>query len=680
MVGVHGGGFRGLFSEVRFEESRSDITFPRDDVVFPPPPSSGKQEETSVRAKNFSVISSYLLFGKHIKADPSDQSEVRRLAPGSDFRRTAYNDRMHPEQAAAVISEALRPERFVVAGTAKSSVRPGRRPADCIPWELFRGHLLDASQTRLRRCFDSWLIFAHEKDEEPLLAVRMAAEEGRLFVVRSLLVHGHEAVEEDGILTTRPALKWLRELVGSLSYWEYDDPAAFQADLEHLLHLAFVGTSRLPVTSLESPLPAFSLGHLAYFPANQCPQYALRRLEFALRSGDEAAAEAFLNRPDFDDLMRMLFNHLALSPWTEFIPRLTRLVLRRPACEAASLLGYFLRHLVRHLTAYDLRIFHNRGANYPDALALDLWLRELVGLLDRHAELRQERLLRRALRQAWLIRKQIEGLPVPDHPTSPGDNLRVLPPPFDRLPEEQVLRPEHRRVRLFTDQPAEALLSSAMCQLLRDTLHDLEDEAELRELGLAVFLDRPLGVFKVPGEVDRTPLFAYEALSRSIARQRLRLWHDLGFLDLEHWQNLSKKLDEMPVVGVPVSELPGRERPGVVALEDAVRASPDFVILRATRSTRELSRRLLAPWIAHLPDSIQHRSVLPIRSPRSRLFADGKTFLTVYDEHHRPVLEFGLGQTEPGPIRYREQAGVEQLADGLKLLRWWDDAGQELHP
>lgn len=587
---------------------------------------------------------------------------------------------MHPEQAAAVIADSLRPERFLVTGALTISPRIRHRPLDCVPWELFRGHLLDSSQTRLRRCFNSWLVFAHDEDEEPLLAVRLATEEGRVFVIRGLLVHGHEAVEENGVLTTRPALKWLRELVGSLSYRDYDDHSAFRADLEHLLHLAFVGTSRLPVTSLESPLPAFCLGHLAYFPAMEGPQYAMRRLEFALRSGDETTAEAFLNRPDFDDLMRTLFNHLALSPWTEFIPRLTRLVLRRPPHEAATLLGYFLRHLVRHLTAYDLRIFHNRGANYPDALALDLWLRALIALLEQHEGLRQPRLLRRALRQAWLVRKQIEGLPVPDHPTSPGDNLRVLPPPFDRLPEEQVLRPEHRRLRLFADQPAEALLPPAMRQLLRDTLRDLDDEAELRELGLAVFLDRPLGVFKVPGEVDRTPLFAYLAFSRSIARNRIRLWHDLGFLDLSHWQNLSKKLDEMAVVGVPVTELPGRERPGVVALEDALRASLDFVIQQATRSTRDLSRRLLTPWVAHLPDSIPRRGVLPIRSPRSRLVADGNAFLTVYDECQRPVLEFGLAQTEPGPIRYREHVGVEQLAVGLRLLRWWNDAGQEMRP
>ncbi|MCS6976861.1 MAG: hypothetical protein NZM31_07625 [Gemmatales bacterium] len=590
---------------------------------------------------------------------------------------------MHVEQAAVVIADALRPERFV-AGAAKElppgELRCVHRPADLVPWEIFRGHLLDASQTRQRRCFDSWLVFQGAARDEPLLAVRLATEERRVYVVRSVQVHGHEAIEEDGILTTRPVVKWLRELVGTLDLNEYPEVAAFQHALEHLLHLAFVGTSRLPVTSLESPLPAFALGRLFYRPAHPGVEYDMRWLEFALRSGDQATADTFLNRPDFSDLIRLLFNHLALSPWTEFIPRLTRLVLRRPAAEAASLLGYFLRHLVRHLTAYDLKTFHNRGANYPDALALDLWLQGLIGLLERQAELRQERLLRRAFRQAWLIRKTVEGLPVPDHPTSPGDNLRVLPPPFERLPEEQVLWPEQRRRRLFTDQPAESWLPPAMADLLRDTLRDLDHIGELRELGLAVFLDRPFGVFKAPGEVDRTPLFAYEAFSRRIAQRRLDWWHDLGFLPKSCYEELQKRLGELPIRGIPVTQLPGRERPGVVALEDALRASPDFVILRAARSTQQLARRILGDSLFASTGLGSHRDILPIRSPRSRILADAEAFLTVYDEQSRPILEFGLGQTEPGPIRYRERLGVEELADGLRLLRLWNDAGEELRP
>lgn len=606
---------------------------------------------------------------------------------------------MHPEQVAAIVVESLRPERFVVSGFPPGSVghaeaiRCVHRPADCVPWELFRGHLLDASQTRLRRCFDSWLVFLDGQAEEPLLAVRLSGEDSRLFVVRSVLVHGHEAYEEGGVVQARPVVKWLRELVGSLAYLEYRDPAALRADVQHLLHLAFVGTSRLPVTSLESPLPAFSLGRLAYFPSADSAEYSMRRLEFALRSGEDATAEAFLARPDFADLMRMLFNHLALSPWTEFVPRLTRLVLRRPVEEAASLLGYFLRHLIRHLTAYDLRFFHNRGANYPDALALDLWLRGLIGLVEGHPELRSDRLLRRAVRQAWLTRKQIEGVPVPDYPTSPGDNLRVLPPPFERLPEEQIFRPELRRRRLFADQPAESLLSPQIADFLRQTLDDLDADADLRELGVAVFLDRPLGVFKAPGEVDRTPLFAYEAFSRSIAQDRLRLWHNLGFLEEVRYRHLLDKLDALPVVGVAAADLPGRERPGVVALEDAVRASPDFVIVRATRSTHRLAGQILGllsgpretgaetSGSASLLRFVgQRKLILPIRSPRARLFADGNAFLTVYDDLGRPVLEFGLGQTEPGPIRYREHAGVEELADGVRLLRWWNETGQEMPP
>ena len=45
---------------------------------------------------------------------------------------------------------------------------------------------------------------------------------------------------------------------------------------------------------------------------------------------------------------------------------------------------------------------------------------------------------------------------------------------------------------------------------------------ELRELGTALYLDRPLGVYKEPAEVDRTPLLSYEAFSLTIAEARLR--------------------------------------------------------------------------------------------------------------------------------------------------------------
>jgi hypothetical protein len=584
---------------------------------------------------------------------------------------------MHYEQVRATIAAALAAKRFV--GPFASAVQTEFRPGHLVPWELFRGHLLDASQTRQRRRLDSWLTSLSDLADAPLLAIHADAEERRLYVVRFLQVYGHEAYDNEGVIDTRPVVKWHPELVGSLDWSGDTDPEAFRASLERTILLAFVGTSRLPISSLESPLPCFLLGHLAYRPRGEDGQTAMRELEFALRQGDEAACSSFASRSDFPQLVRTLFMHLSLSPWTGVVERLTDLVLKRPVEEAARTLGFFLRHLCRHLTAYDLRVFHNRGANYPDALALDLWLRALAALLQSHPGLMQDRGIRRAVRQAWLVRKQIEGLPVPDHPTSPGENQRVMPEPFCRLPEEQVRYPERRHKRLFAGDPAETLLAPAVREALRLSVQDLAEEAELRELGLGLFLDRPLGVWKAPGEVDRTPLFAYEAFSSRLARQRLDSLRELGWLTPVRHGELAARAAALGQAGIEVRDLPGRPRPGVVALEDALQASPDFVVLAATRGTQALARRLL-PGLdsaAGLPYRGRGRPVLPIRSPASRLRAAGDAFLTVYDDRHQPALEYGLGQEAGGPVRYREQAGSEELAGGLRLLRWWDDQGRE---
>ena len=43
----------------------------------------------------------------------------------------------------------------------------------------------------------------------------------------------------------------------------------------------------------------------------------------------------------------------------------------------------------------------------------------------------------------------------------------------------------------------------------------------MRELGVAIFIDRPLGGLKAPGEPDLSPLLAHEAFSRSLAERAL---------------------------------------------------------------------------------------------------------------------------------------------------------------
>src|SRR5262249_16067607 len=133
------------------------------------------------------------------------------------------------------------------------------------------------------------------------------------------------------------------------------------------------------------------------------------------------------------------------------------------AATATDFLSYLLRQLGRHLTAYDLVTFHHRGANYPDALLLDAVLKAYLARIqacpqllldapedDEHVR-RAKRLRRRALRQGWLLRRRYEDHPVPNLPTSPGENNRVLPPSHPRVPEEQILQPARRTKRLYTD-------------------------------------------------------------------------------------------------------------------------------------------------------------------------------------------------------------------------------------
>src|SRR5262249_45958557 len=139
--------------------------------------------------------------------------------------------------------------------------------------------------------------------------------------------------------------------------------------------------------------------------------------------------------------------------------------------DMADCLGFLLRQLGRHLTAYDLVTFHHKGANYPDALMLDALLKSFLRVVERKPELftrestdlpresNGKRYRRSALRQAWLLRRQYEGHLVPDAPTSPGENSRVLPPPHIRVLDEQILNPSRRTKRLYDGDPLDFYLT-----------------------------------------------------------------------------------------------------------------------------------------------------------------------------------------------------------------------------
>src|SRR5262249_41408655 len=153
-----------------------------------------------------------------------------------------------------------------------------------------------------------------------------------------------------------------------------------------------------------------------------------------------------------------------------------------------------------------------------------------------------------ALCQGCLLRRFYEGHLVPDAPTSPGENARLLPPPHVRVPEEQLLEPSKRKKRLYEGDPLTGLIGAAARQVLQRSMQDLQQSEELRELGMAIFIDRP---------IDEKVLLSHEAFSRAIAARRLtelaRLATDLS-IRFEP-EAFAKELAKMVITGLPVQEI-----------------------------------------------------------------------------------------------------------------------------
>jgi hypothetical protein len=579
------------------------------------------------------------------------------------------------------ITAAMQPRHFCVADG--HTVRCDHDVPERCRWELFRGHLLDPSQTRDVRDFTSWHVYFDQADE-PLVSVK--SDGHTIFVVRALRVLGHEAYEDTGVIHTRLAEKWQRELVGSVALNLIPDATGLRKLVRRLVLQALVGTSRLPITSLESPLPQFALGQIGFVvdelsdvASRDAGGYRARELETLLRRLPAAELANQLprrfqeQRPDHVlRLCERLFQQLSLSPCTPLIANflhVLRQLMLDERCERSAVvnvIGRMLRLLMRHLTAFDLRTFHNRGANYPDAPLLDGLLKLFLEGLERLRSGDRHSMLLRALRMAWLVRHELEGLLVPDQPTSPGDYFRVLAAAHAPMPEGQLLDAGQRSKRLFAAEPTASLLTEAARNWLAESLEKLDDPRELRELGVGLFLDRPLGVFKQPGEVDRTPLVSYEAFSRRIAQRRLDELLHRGLLTARRHDELTGRLRELVVPGVAVADVAGRERPGVVSLADARRASSDFIFTRTTKS----SLRELLDMYQPLPCS---EPWLLIRSPMDRLDEMPRPFLTGYDDQFRPRIELGL-VAEAVP-EYLEFCGAEFLRDGLRVLRLLDEKG-----
>jgi hypothetical protein len=616
-----------------------------------------------------------------------------------------------------LITELFRPEHFFVG---PGLVLEWEHVAEQeLVWEIFQGRLLDPAHTRQRCSFAAWKIHeirppGEDAPNEPLLALYLDAEAGQLHIVRGVDSFVWEGYDAGGnVYLSRERRKWVRELVHTLQLDRFAEAEELRDELACWLFQAVVGTSRLPLSSVETPLPAFSFGQLFYCYRPETPQNAgpvrgwqgllANMLTSSLNPREEAhlletfvhaapaeemsaAASAFVRRwsqcgktiADLESVLRTLFNEVSLSPYTDLVNRTLAFLRALESLgllhteQAVDFLSYLLRHIGRHLTAFDLVVFHHRGANYPDALLLDSVLKEYLTLLDRRPELFLEaeerdgdsrwrkRIRRRALRQGWLLRRRYEGHAVPDLPTSPGENMRVLPPSHPRVPEEQITQPARRSRQLYNDDPLLPRLRGRLAEILRQSFLDLEHVDEWRVLGLGVFLDRPLGVGKAAAEPDGTLLLSAEAFSISIARQRLLAV--AGDLGVNPEDDLVQRLLARPSLpGLPLNAIAGAVRPGTVSLADARRTSADFVYLRSTPSSvKALQTQFdFSPLLRRFPlDDLLHKeNVLIARSASS-----GN--LVIHDTQVRPRVEMEVA-AEAG---FESRAGKEYPVNGLRVV------------
>ena len=626
---------------------------------------------------------------------------------------------LSPETIRWLVGEVTRPCHFFIGRNMRLEWE--HCASEESAWEIFQCRLLDPAHTRQRRTFEAWNVFQLMDDGrsgEPLLSVKWAEDANEIHVVRGIDSYVHEGYDSGGgVFLTRERRKWVRELVGTAELMRLHDLEELRDELICLLFNAVVGTSRLPLAPVEAPLPAFSFGKLFYCFRSNDPEAptVLRTVEGlvqGMRARDLSAREqvklfeTFLREIAFDDLgdygllfafpcpcedrdsdlallLRGLFNEVSLSPFTDLVAK-TRYFLQELEGQdylskpvGVDLIAWLLRQSGRHLTAFDLTTFHHRGANYPDALMLDEVLKEYLERIhcrtdlfldaqgDNESTRNQKRLRRRALRQGWLHRRAYEGHLVPDVPTSPGENMRVMPPSHPRVSEEQILQPAKRARVLFADDPLTKYLPSDVEYVLRQSLADLEHPDELRELGMAIYLDRPLNFGKPPAEPDGTLLFSAEAFSRNIALQRLH--------NLPRWfesvadaipADCVERLQNLCVAGLPLERIGSPARPGVISLTDARLASPDFVFLRTTKSTVRnfLSLYDVTPLaerfdVAFLTEA---KRVLFARAP-------GGDGVIVYDGELRPRLEIQV----PVNFGYERRAGHEYPKAGLWVVGVW---------
>src|SRR5262249_28321428 len=203
---------------------------------------------------------------------------------------------------------------------------------------------------------------------------------------------------------------------------------------------------------------------------------------------------------------------------------------------------------------------------------------------------------------------------------------------------------------------------------------------ELRELGMATFLDRPFGGGKQATEPDETLLLSYQAFSRTIARRRLELLFSDEVLGSGSatLRPIWATFDALPLNGISVNGLPGRRDHAIASLADALRSADDFMLLRTTAKT----------WLDfnseyHFMGALSERfSVGELRYPkpvlvlRETLPGATREAVGVYDSKYRKRLELDFDPRE-GYVRWN---GVERPVSPLRVRRVWEETqvGDEL--
>src|SRR5262249_4214621 len=135
-------------------------------------------------------------------------------------------------------------------------------------WEVFQGRLLDPAHTRQRRTFEAWNVYQltdKGRSGAPLLSLKWDRDANQVHVVRGIDSYVHEGYDSGGgVFLTRERRRWVRELVGTVELRRFRDLEELRDELICLLFNAVVGTSRLPLAPVETPMPAFSFGELLY--------------------------------------------------------------------------------------------------------------------------------------------------------------------------------------------------------------------------------------------------------------------------------------------------------------------------------------------------------------------------------------------------------------------------------